>query len=152
MLDDLPQDEAESLIAQIKSGDPGDGWSAVPEMPWVLNCAFGVLDQHGRAIQGVVVDFLIKTSVKPMAVHYVFTIFKTEFRTKRRAYQLDILQNERTKRSTHSLPHEHVGTNWVSIDEGALVFSYLQTLNYFCARINLSLDCELKDPSALDLR
>ncbi|GAB2878932.1 hypothetical protein GCM10027093_12900 [Paraburkholderia jirisanensis] len=151
MIDDLATDEAEELLAKIKFGDPGIGWDWAQELAGVTNCAFGVTDADGLGIRGVTADLLVKYGVRPPSVHFRFTIFKLEYKTKRRAYQLDILQNGRKRLDPHRAPHEHIGRRKQSGDPCWLSYTYDDALKLFCSRTNLSLASELSDPYSLTL-
>ncbi|MBF6987222.1 hypothetical protein [Cupriavidus sp. IK-TO18] len=152
MIDDLPTNEAIALLAQIKNGDPGDGWDVSKDLPSVFNCAFGVTDDRGMRIQGVVADLLIKFGQKPPSTHYIFTIYKTEVRRRRRAYQLEILQNGRRNRTEHDLPHEHIGQDRSKGFPEWLNLTYDEALGMFCTKANLTLQTALGDPAGIDLR
>lgn len=151
MVDDLQTDEAEALLKIIKFGDTTSGWEWAEEVAGVATCAFGVTDSDGRRIQGVTAELYVKYGSRPPSTHFMFTIFKKEYRLRRRVYQLDILQNGRKRRDAHGLPHEHVGQerrpgglDWVD-------FRYSDALQLFCARTNLCLVPELPDPFELVL-
>lgn len=152
MKDDLPTEEASELLARIKYGDPGDGWDVSKDLPSVFNCAFGLTDEKGMRIQGVVAEFLVKIGQKPPSTHFVFTVYKTEVRRRRRAYQLEIFQNGRRNRCEHDLPHEHVGQARSAGFPEWLNLTYDEALGMFCNRTNLTLQTDLRDPTRIDLR
>lgn len=150
MIDDLPSDEAREIIALIKFGDPG-AWDWSSELSGTANCAFGVTDRDGKRIQGVTADLLVKYGQRPPSSHFLFTIYKQEFKARRRVYQLDILQNGRKKVDPHRMSHEHVGRERIPGEAPWQQFSFDDTLKLFCTRTNLSLSSDLDDPYVLKL-
>lgn len=151
MKDDISTEEAKEILALIKFGDPGEGWESIPELPTAVTSAFGVTDKDGKRLRGIVADFTVKSTARPPTIHYVFTIYKTEFTAMRRVYQLDVQQGGRKNRSAHALPHEHLGRErrrdaaWISLP-------YEELLKYFCEQTSLTLIKDLPDPNLVTLR
>jgi hypothetical protein len=141
MIDDLPSDEAKKILELIKYGDPSDGWDWAPEVVGVANCAFGVTDEDGKRIQGVSADLLIKYGQRPPSVHFLFTIYRQEYRARRRVYQLDVLQNGRKKVDPHRASQEHIGRDRVAGEKAWQQLTYDDALSLFC--------CGLIAPAAM---
>ncbi|MBN3738969.1 MULTISPECIES: hypothetical protein [Burkholderia] len=150
MVDDLPSDEARAIIALIKFGEPGE-WDWSPELWGTANCAFGVTDHDGKRIQGVTADLLVKYGQRPPSSHFLFTIYKQEFKARRRVYQLDLLQNGRKKVDPHRVSHEHIGRDRIAGEAAWQKYGYEDALKLFCTRTNLTLSGELPDPYVLQL-
>ena len=109
MIDDLPRDEAERLLSLTKFGDPSTGWRRRQQTISWAKCEFGVTDAEGRRIRGITADLSVRYGRRPHLKQFLFSMYYSQHRGNRRAYQLDVFQSGRRPADVHRRPHEHVG-------------------------------------------
>ena len=147
MIDDLPRDEAERLLSLIKFGDPSTGWRRRQQTVSWAKCEFGVTDAEGRRIQGITADLSVRYGRRPHLKQFLFSMYYSQHRGNRRAYQLDVFQSGRRPADAHRHPHEHVGRDRLAGHAEWSAVSFAGALLLFCRKTNLTLTCVLPDPS-----
>lgn len=149
---DLPRADAEALLAIPK---------AAPEQEWELlsggkiekwRLAVGVITQDGEYRKALAVELLCLKSQKPFRECYKFSLFRTEFGTPRRAYQLDTTSLPLCDPGDHDWPHEHVGHDRISLGEGTYPDTFEAALDHFSRRANIVFDGPPQSPFAFHLQ
>jgi hypothetical protein len=147
MIDDLPRDEAERLLGLTKFGDPSTGWRRRQQTVSWAKYEFGVTHAEGRRIQGITADLSVRYGRRPHLKQFLFSMYYSQHRGNRRAYQLDVFQSDRRPVDAHQHPHEHVGRDRLAGHAEWCAISFAGALLLFCRKTNLTLTCVLPDPS-----
>jgi hypothetical protein len=147
MIDDLPRDEVERLLSLTKFGDSSTGWRRRQHTVNWAKCEFGVTDAEGKRIQDIAADLSVRYCHRPHLKQFLFSMYCSQHRGNRRAYQLDVFQSGRRPVGGYQHPHEHVGRDRLAGHAEWSAISFTSALLLFCRKTNLTLSCVLPDPS-----
>jgi hypothetical protein len=149
---DASEAEARALMALRKWGDPCSSWRQDRAYPGTVSNAFGVVDEQGTAIPGLVVEFEVYRAPRTRQERYTFTLRRFEMGSLARIYQQEVNTRPGLRESDHAWSHEHIGTLRVSADLVWSSLSFDVAVQRFCRQCNLTLERPLEEIDALELR
>lgn len=146
----MTEDEGRRLAAIPKWGDPRTSWSQ--DRPNTFTNAFGVVDQEGKAIKGMQVDFEVFVSPRLGLAKYVFSLRHYDLGRPERAYQLHINCRPGLRTTDHGCSHEHYGEPRFNADASWSVLSFDEAVKRFCEKASLQLESPLPDYQEFSLK
>lgn len=146
----MDEHEARSLLDVPKWGEPEAEWRQ--DRPNTMTNSFGVVDNLGQSIPGLVAEFSVFRSPKLGIGKYVFTLKKTQFRKWERVYQLEITHQKGLSPRDHGYSHEHFGETRNIADPSWADCSYAEAVDRFMRICSLKLTGELPDPEGIKLK
>jgi hypothetical protein len=147
----MTEDEGRVLAARPKLGEPAPEWTQ--QRPNTLTNSFGVVDEIGKTIRGLHVEFDVFISPRLGQTKYVFSLMRVEFGRCDRAYQLEINGRAGLRPTDHAFSHEHYGQyGRLVADNSWANASFDEAVQRFCAQCNLTLTGELPDFHGFELK
>ena len=133
-------------------------WSSIAENQNTSHeLLFGLMDESLSTVK-YRVELIIQVSSITHKKIYKFTLYRVEFKSYTRIYQLEIrwFKNLKTiKSNKHFLPHEHIGRSpegRIQGDESWLRWDFHQALEYFLKQTNITLDLMPDNPEVFVLK
>lgn len=149
-MNDLPHAEAIALLTEPTiCPDPSWTYHKIPVGRTTMEC--GLVSMDGKR-KGLHVQLHVRPSAKTGLTAYRFSVFRIALGAPQRVYQLDIDGMPKNAKNWHQLPHEHMGDQRTI---GAIEWSewaFMEALDFFCHRTNITFDPQLDDPSAFSLK
>ncbi len=146
----MNEQEARALAAIPKWGEARVEWSQA--RPNTFTNAFGVVDDEGKAIKGMQVDFEVFVSPRLGLAKFVFSLRRYELGRPERVYQLHVNCRAGLKTTDHACTHEHYGEPRFNADEEWMILSFEDAVKRFCAATNLTLSDGLPDYQGFALK
>lgn len=149
----MTEADARALMAQAKFGDPPVEWGQHPSMSRTIEMSFGVTDELGRVIRGLLVDLRVHGRREVVGERFVLGLMRFDGAHTERVYQLDVSTHPgKRARGRHHWPHEHIGSLRCDGPDKWERMTLDEALEVFCDRINLTLENQISPPGFLRLR
>lgn len=148
----LTQLEAEVLMVLPKFGDPESSWRQMKGHTGTVTNEFGVMDDQGAAIRGLLVAFEVYRPPRIAIDRFTFTLRRFEGGQLLRVYQQEINPRPGLRPKDHAFSHEHVGAARHTATSDWSTLSFPEAVARFCRQINLTLTEPLPDLDAFALR
>lgn len=129
--------EAKELASVAKWGEPNSEWRQ--DRPNAFSNGFGVVDEDGKTIRGVQVDFEVCIGLRTGSTKFIFTLRRLSMGSPERVYQLEINCRGNLKPNDHAYSHEHFGDKRYVADSAWANLSFEDAVKMFCDRCNLVL-------------
>ena len=143
--------EGRELAAIPKTGDPRSEWEQ--SRGNTHTNTFGVMDEVGRTIQGMYVEFDVFLSPNLRITTFVFSLKRKLKRGEtERIYQLEINHAKGIRPTDHRYSHEHYGEPSFKADTSWASASFRDAVQRFCTNTNLTLSSELPDYLSFQLK
>lgn len=145
--------EARQIMAVPKWGEPMSEWRSDRSHANTIVNAFGVVDEDGATIPGLLVEMVVFRAPRVVMERYVYTLFQLDaIGTRMRVYQIHINHKKGVRAGDHEYSHEHIGPVRIEADREWDSLSPIATEDRFCLNCTLVLDPRLPDFDAFNLR
>lgn len=148
----VTEQEARSLMALPKMGDPPQAWMQHRTHKGMATLTFGVLDLDGATHPGLHVECAVVRGPRVAFTAWKITLFYATGYALRRAYQIDNPGRAGMRPGDHQFPHEHIADARQVDNPHWHAIAFDDMLATFCNRCNLILTSFVPDPDAFNLR
>lgn len=147
---DVPRNESEKILALAKlcpeASFAMSGYNK--QSYWLLAVGVMVDGEYKRAIT---VELSCRETKKPHRQAFLFTIFKNEYGSPKRVYQLDVFSPPICQIGEHNWPHEHIGQERIFLGHD-YPKTFDECVEYFCKKTNITFEVPMESPLEFKLR
>lgn len=147
----LQENEAKALLTKpLFCEDLGD-WIPTKKSNFIHEIESGLLDEDGIATKlHLKLHYFYNPTTK--VKNYVFSVYNKTPYALEVVYQLDIFQTSRYIKDLHKLPHEHIGSKRLTLDEAFKNCNFTVALNHFLSQTNITISGDFDSPEEFRLK
>jgi hypothetical protein len=146
----IPESEAFAILSEPKFCHDCT-WVPIKTQPYAMEASVGLVDEDGKNMRLLVrLIYLMNPTVG--LTKYLFTLFSQKITGLERVYQLEVKQYKKIVKSSHQLPHEHIGDNRVIGSDTWSSWGYDDVLARFESKTNIVFVPKVSHPNYFELQ